>query len=143
MEKYRKVPQQKEQSAQADETVVRVQVQGKIVQYVNYASGLLDDPSKARVQVVGLGRAINKAVTVAEILRRKFGDVHQLTKLSSVTITDRYEPLEEGLDVRKRRRFIALSPKILCLELCLSSAVLVVCPCHVVMNLCLIAQASR
>lgn len=99
MEKYRKVPPQKDSSAQTDDAVVRVQVQGKISHYVNYASGLLDDPTKGRVEIVGLGRAINKAVTVAEVLRRKFANIHQLTKLSSVTITDRYEPLEEGLDV--------------------------------------------
>lgn len=97
MEKYRRVPAAKEEVV--DEGVVRVQVHGKIVNYVSYASGLLEDESKGCVQIVGRGRAINKVVTVAEVIRRKIGGVHQLTALSSVTVTDRYEPIEEGLEV--------------------------------------------
>lgn len=98
MEKYRRVPAAKAESV--DEGVVRVQVHGKIVNYVSYASRLLGDESKGRVQIVGRGRAINKVVTIAEVIRRKLADIHQLTALSSVTVTDRYEPIEEGLEVR-------------------------------------------
>jgi hypothetical protein len=53
-----------------------------------------------------MGRAINKAVTIAEILKRKM-PLHQLNSLSSVEMIDIFEPLEEGLDVVTSRRYVS------------------------------------
>jgi hypothetical protein len=53
-----------------------------------------------------MGRAINKAVTIAEILKRKM-PLHQLNTLSSVEMVDVYEPLEEGLDPVTSRRYVS------------------------------------
>ena len=53
-----------------------------------------------------MGRAINKAVTIAEILKRKMA-LHQITSLSSSEITDVFEPLEEGLDVVESKRYVS------------------------------------
>jgi hypothetical protein len=53
-----------------------------------------------------MGRAINKAVTIAEILKRKM-PLHQLNSLSSVEMIDVYEPMEEGLDVVTSRRYVS------------------------------------
>jgi len=53
-----------------------------------------------------MGRAINKAVTIAEILKRKM-PLHQLNALSSVEMVDVYEPVEEGLDVVTSRRYVS------------------------------------
>jgi hypothetical protein len=53
-----------------------------------------------------MGRAINKAVTIAEILKRKMA-LHQITSLSSCEIVDVFEPLEEGLDVVESRRYVS------------------------------------
>jgi ribonuclease P/MRP protein subunit RPP25 len=53
-----------------------------------------------------MGRAINKAVTIAEILKRKM-PLHQLNTLSSVEMVDIYEPIEEGLDVVTSRRYVS------------------------------------
>mmetsp|Transcript_60542 Transcript_60542/g.89817 ORF Transcript_60542/g.89817 Transcript_60542/m.89817 type:complete len:113 (-) Transcript_60542:347-685(-) len=53
-----------------------------------------------------MGRAINKAVTIAEILKRKM-PLHQITSLTSCEIVDVFEPLEEGLDVVESRRFVS------------------------------------
>ena len=53
-----------------------------------------------------MGRAINKAVTIAEILKRKM-PLHQLNSLSSVEMIDVYEPVEEGLDVVTSRRYVS------------------------------------
>jgi len=39
-----------------------------------------------------------KAVTKAEIVKRRFKGLHQITKVGSQEIVDEYEPLEEGLD---------------------------------------------
>jgi hypothetical protein len=53
-----------------------------------------------------MGRAINKAVTIAEILKRKM-PLHQITSLSSCEMVDVFEPLEEGLDVVTSRRYVS------------------------------------
>ena len=60
-----------------------------------------------------MGRAINKAVTIAEILKRKL-PVHQLNQLTSVEMLDTYLPLEEGLDPVTSRRYVS------CLRITLS-----------------------
>merc|ERR1712084_152438 len=39
-----------------------------------------------------------KAVTLAEVVKRRFKGLHQITSLSTTEIVDEYEPLEEGLD---------------------------------------------
>ena len=68
----------------------------------------------ARIQAEGsntivlkaMGRAINKGVTIAEILKRKM-PLHQVNSLSSVEMIDVFEPLEEGLDVVTSRRYVS------------------------------------
>jgi hypothetical protein len=60
-----------------------------------------------------MGRAINKAVTIAEIIKRKL-PVHQVNQLSSVEMIDVYMPLEEGLDQVTSRRYVS------CLRITLS-----------------------
>jgi len=53
-----------------------------------------------------MGRAINKAVTIAEILKRKM-PLHQWNALASIEMIDVYEPIEEGLDVVTSRRYVS------------------------------------
>lgn len=62
-----------------------------------------------------MGRAINKAVTIAEILKRKM-PLHQMNRLTSSEIIDIFEPLEEGLDVVESKRYVS------CMTITLSSA---------------------
>ena len=64
-----------------------------------------------------MGRAINKAVTIAEILKRK-RPLHQWNTLSSVEMVDIYEPIEEGLDRVESRRYVS------CLTITLSLTLL-------------------
>ena len=61
-----------------------------------------------------MGRAINKAVTIAEILKRKM-PLHQWNVLTSIEMIDVYEPIEEGLDVVTSRRYVS------CMTITLSS----------------------
>ena len=63
-----------------------------------------------------MGRAINKAVTIAEILKRKM-PLHQLNSLCSVEMIDVFEPLEEGLDTVTSRRYVS------CMKISLSRSV--------------------
>ncbi|KAK8936390.1 hypothetical protein KSP39_PZI012997 [Platanthera zijinensis] len=46
-----------------------------------------------------IGQAINKAIAVSEIikLQKRIHGLHQDTSISSVSITDVWEPIEEGL----------------------------------------------
>ncbi|KAF9682763.1 hypothetical protein SADUNF_Sadunf05G0142300 [Salix dunnii] len=44
-----------------------------------------------------MGRAINKTVMIAELIKRRIADLHQNTSIGSTDITDMWEPLEEGL----------------------------------------------
>lgn len=53
-----------------------------------------------------MGRACNKAVTIAEILKRKT-PLHQITALSSCELVDVYEPIEEGLDQVESKRYVS------------------------------------
>jgi len=61
-----------------------------------------------------MGRAINKAVTIAEILKRKM-PLHQWNALTSIEMIDVYEPIEEGLDAVTSRRYVS------CMTITLSS----------------------
>ena len=64
-----------------------------------------------------MGRALNKAVTIAEILKRKM-PLHQWNVLSSVEMIDIYEPIEEGLDIVTSRRYVS------CMTITLSTSLI-------------------
>ena len=59
-----------------------------------------------QIVLKAMGRAINKAVTIAEILKRKM-PLHQVNRLTSSEIIDVFEPLEEGLDVVESKRYVS------------------------------------
>merc|ERR1711957_548838 len=52
----------------------------------------------SKVVIKASGNATTKAVTAAEVIKRRFKGLHQITSLSSQEVVDEYEPLEEGLD---------------------------------------------
>merc|ERR1719262_1964639 len=52
----------------------------------------------SKVVIKATGNAVSKAVTSAEIIKRRFKGLHQITNIGSTEIVDEYEPLEEGLD---------------------------------------------
>jgi len=59
-----------------------------------------------RVELRAVGKAINKAVTIAEILKHKM-PLHQVTALSSCEVVGVYAPLEEGLDDVVNRHYVS------------------------------------
>jgi len=91
---------------------VRITQQGKPRNYISYAMKLFADNSD-KIVLKAMGRAINKAVTIAEILKRKM-PLHQCNALSSVEMIDIFEPLEEGLDRVESRRYVS------CMQITLS-----------------------
>jgi len=85
---------------------VKITQQGKPRNYISYAISLLQDRGANEIVLKAMGRAINKAVTIAEILKRKM-PLHQVTYLTSSEIVDVFEPLEEGLDVVESKRYVS------------------------------------
>ena len=53
-------------------------------------------------------RVIERAIWVAEILKRKVGGLHQITRLTETKIVDVYEPKEEGLQRVEVERFLTV-----------------------------------
>merc|ERR1711866_14729 len=97
MDKYRKVIKPKE-TAVKDETEIRVTAVGSVAAYCARANTLFKEQDKKTITITGTGNAITKAVTLAEVAKRRFKGLHQITSLSTTEIVDEYEPLEEGLD---------------------------------------------
>lgn len=93
-----------------------------LVSYSCLVYTLQADGSTA-IELKAMGRAINKAVTIAEILKRKI-PLHQQNTLSSVEMVDVYEPLEEGLDVVTSRRYVS------CMMIVLSQSLEALDPSH-------------
>ncbi|CAJ1332364.1 unnamed protein product, partial [Effrenium voratum] len=97
MDKYRKVMKPREEIQKTDEEI-RVTAAGSVSAYVSRAATVFNELKKPYVIVQATGNALTKAVTAAEVIKRRFKGLHQITELKTVEITDEYEPLEEGLD---------------------------------------------
>ena len=112
MEKYRVVEKPRVEAA-LKENEIRITTQGKMRNSISYATTLFkvslhlhssvskqnsQDKGVNEVVLKAMGRAINKTVTIAEIIKRRIAGLHQITVIGSTDITDVYEPIEEGLD---------------------------------------------
>lgn len=85
--------------------IVRITQQAKPRNCITTAMNILASGSRY-VELKAMGKAINKAVTIAEILKRKM-PLHQITALSSCEIVNVYEPLEEGLDTVVNQHYVS------------------------------------
>ena len=72
------------------------------------------DASQGRVTLAGVGKAITKVVTVAEILKRRVAGLHQRTSLHTLEMDETFEPKDEGLDVVHRKRRVGAVTVTLC-----------------------------
>ncbi|ETV90423.1 hypothetical protein H310_14791 [Aphanomyces invadans] len=112
MDKYRRGPKKAEdQDGEALPNEVRITKFGKVHGYVSYATNMLMSGDKTAgtsgdIVLKAMGGTINKAVTVAEILKHRIPNMHTVTNIFSVETEDVYEPLEEGLDIVKTIRRI-------------------------------------
>eukprot|EP00397_Hematodinium_sp_SG-2012_P045582 GEMP01051237.1.p1 GENE.GEMP01051237.1~~GEMP01051237.1.p1 ORF type:complete len:189 (+),score=64.96 GEMP01051237.1:30-596(+) len=115
MNKYSRVHQIKEKSVTA-ENEIRVTSRGKTAAYVAYASKMFNEKSLKNVKVVATGTALPTAVTIGEILKRRFKGLRQIVKVGSMEIVNEYEPLEEGLDNVTDVRHVSFIELLLSLE---------------------------
>ncbi|KAI8910725.1 hypothetical protein PhCBS80983_g05547 [Powellomyces hirtus] len=99
MEKYRRKVVGDEPAEPRQPNEIHIATHGKIRDYVRDVLNLLKDRQHEQVVIVGRGKAINKAVTVAEITKRRMdGKVKQEPSIYHVQATDVWEPVEDGLE---------------------------------------------
>jgi DNA-binding protein Alba len=106
MDRYRRVEKPKVED-KIQENEIRVTTQGKMRNYISYAMSLFQEKKFPEIILRAMGRAINKTVTVAEIIKRRIPNLHQITEIDSTDITDTWEPLEEGLDRLEMTRHVS------------------------------------
>ncbi|XP_074590293.1 uncharacterized protein LOC141846192 [Curcuma longa] len=108
MDRYQKVEQPRSESAAISENEIRITSQGLIRNYVNYASSLLQERSLKVIVLKAMGQAISKAVAATEIIKKWNLHLHQDVSISSVSITDVWEPIEEGLVPLETKRLVSV-----------------------------------
>ncbi|XP_022727993.1 ribonuclease P protein subunit p25-like protein [Durio zibethinus] len=107
MDRYQKVEKPKPESP-INENEIRITSQGAIGNYINYAIALLQDKRVKEIVLKAMGQAISKTVAIAEIIKKRIPRLHQDTAISSVIITDVWEPLEEGLVPVEMTRHVSM-----------------------------------
>lgn len=103
LDKYRKVEKPRE-STPDDE--IRVTGVGRVGKYVTYAAKLFIEQGRKELTIRATGKAISIAVSVCEVIKRRFKGLHQVTSIGWTEIVDHYEPLEEGLEIRTETRAV-------------------------------------
>ncbi len=62
---------------------IRITSSGKEKNYIGYALKILGDKSCETIILSGMGSAITKTISIAEILKRKVPGLHQWTRIES------------------------------------------------------------
>ncbi|OEL35720.1 hypothetical protein BAE44_0003257 [Dichanthelium oligosanthes] len=107
MDRYQRVEKPREE-APIKENEIRITTQGRMRNYITYATALLQDKGSDEVVFKAMGRAINKTVMIAELIKRRIVGLHQNTTTGSTDITDMWEPLEEGLLPLETTRHVSM-----------------------------------
>ncbi|KAH7517520.1 hypothetical protein FEM48_Zijuj09G0073500 [Ziziphus jujuba var. spinosa] len=105
MDRYQRVEKPKPESP-INENEIRITTQGVIRNYISYATTLLQRVRE--IVLKAMGQAISKTVAIAEIIKKRIPRLHQDTAISSVSITDVWEPIEEGLVPVEMTRHVSM-----------------------------------
>lgn len=76
--------------------------------YVTRALTLFFGEGKSFVTVKAADRLMDRALWVAEVLKRRVPGLHQITEIKEREIVDVYEPREEGLVRVEQKRFLTI-----------------------------------
>ena len=130
MDKYRRVDKKAKLETAPDE--IRVTLQGGSERKsISQACALLSPrpdekesehrslPKFRRIVIKAMGRAMSKAVTVAEGVKLEAPGIHQVVKIYTCELQEVFEPLEEGLDRLVLPRFIPAIEVVLSLDVAL------------------------
>ncbi|XP_075518938.1 uncharacterized protein LOC142552914 isoform X2 [Primulina tabacum] len=107
MDRYHKVEKPKVETP-IDVNEIRITSQGRMRSYITYAMSLLQEKDSDEIVFKAMGRAINKTVTIVELIKRRIVGLHQITAIQSTDITDTWEPLEEGLQTLETTRKVSM-----------------------------------
>ncbi|GMH04639.1 hypothetical protein Nepgr_006479 [Nepenthes gracilis] len=107
MDRYQRVEKPKAETP-IDENEIRITSQGRMRSYITYAMTLLQEKGSNEIVFKAMGRAINKTVTIVELIKRRIAGLHQITSIGSTDITDTWEPLEEGLLPLETTRHVSM-----------------------------------
>ncbi|XP_077173553.1 ribonuclease P protein subunit p25 [Paroedura picta] len=97
MENFRKARRSEEESPlpfpdlPPDVVEMRVKEGSKIRNLMAFAMGRMGHEATRRIVFSGCGRAVTKTVTCVEIMKRKLGGLHQVTKVSYRTVREVWE----------------------------------------------------
>ncbi|KAL8172113.1 hypothetical protein V2J09_023917 [Rumex salicifolius] len=122
MDRYHRVEKPKAETP-IDENEIRITSQGRMRSYISYAMTLLQEKGSNEIVFKAMGRAINKTVTIVELIKRRIVGLHQVTTIGSTDITDTWEPLEEGLLPLETTRHVSMITIILSKEELETSAI--------------------
>lgn len=90
-------------------TVMRVKSGSKTKNLIQFAEKKLSNESETQIIWEGSGDAVHKTITCAEIMKKKFShSLHQITRLSSMTIVETWKPRIDGLDDMRVKRHLPL-----------------------------------
>ncbi|XP_014757373.1 uncharacterized protein LOC100824218 isoform X2 [Brachypodium distachyon] len=107
MDRYQRVEKPRNETP-ISENEIRITALGRMRNYIGYGMSLLEENGHDEIIIKAMGRAINKTVMVAELLKRRIAGLHQNTSIQSIDITDTWEPLEEGLLPLETTRHVSM-----------------------------------
>ena len=90
--KYVRQPQKPQEKEDKPDTDIIMQRSDTYGRYVGRALKLFFEDDKKFVVLRAAERVIERAIWVAEILKKKVGGLHQITRLTENKIVDVYEP---------------------------------------------------
>ncbi|KAH6557314.1 hypothetical protein KP509_1Z121900 [Ceratopteris richardii] len=108
MDRYQRVEKTHRSEEPIAQNEIRITTLGRMTNYITYATSLLQDKTTSEIVLKAMGRAINKSVTIAEIIKRRVEGLHQITTIGSTDIVDVWEPLEEGLHPLEQVRHVSM-----------------------------------
>ena len=112
---FRRVREAKVEGAEkpaSKENEVRVVASRGQRMYIKYAieifSGTEGKTKCDSIVLSGMGNAVYNVVNVVEILKRRIKGLHQTTEISSETMVDKYEAVEEGKEGMEQERKVSV-----------------------------------
>lgn len=110
MNKYVKKHKPRQEDGEVPANEIRLTGTNFVGKYITYAATKLLDKEKPVdfVTLKATGVAAKGACLVAEILKHRIKNLHQVNEIKTITVFDEYEPLEEGLDHVKIERNLAV-----------------------------------
>ncbi|KJE92837.1 hypothetical protein CAOG_03734 [Capsaspora owczarzaki ATCC 30864] len=83
---------------------VRITPHGSMKGFISYALRQLEETEATEIVLHAIGAAVNRGISVAEIVKRKYPGLHQNTQIFYTKTVEVWEPTVPGLDKLKASR---------------------------------------